>query len=83
MDDRHAHARRALEHVCARGDLDAARDLYQPDFIDHVNRLDFRGRGDRRIAIKEGREAWRGEGCCVADPFTARQEYRCEDDCCV
>jgi predicted ester cyclase len=36
-------ARRALEQVCARGDLDAARELYAPDFIDHVNVLEFRG----------------------------------------
>ena len=43
MNDRQAHARRALEHVCARGDLDAARQLYAADFIDHVNRLEFRG----------------------------------------
>jgi hypothetical protein len=43
MDDRQAHARRALEDVCARGDLDAAGELYAPDFVDHVNRLEFRG----------------------------------------
>jgi hypothetical protein len=30
------HAREALERVCARGDFDAARDYYSPDFIDHV-----------------------------------------------
>jgi divalent metal cation (Fe/Co/Zn/Cd) transporter len=29
------------------------------------------------LAVKEGREAWRGEGCCVADPFAAAV-----DDCC-
>jgi len=43
MSDRQAHARRALEHVCARGDLDVARRLYAADFIDHVNRLEFHG----------------------------------------
>jgi predicted ester cyclase len=43
MDDRQAHARRALEDVCARGDLDAADELYARDFVDHVNRLEFRG----------------------------------------
>jgi hypothetical protein len=43
MDDRQAHARRALEDVCARGDLDAAGELYAPDFVDHVNRLEYRG----------------------------------------
>ncbi len=29
--------------MCAPGDLDAARQLYAADFIDHVNRLEFRG----------------------------------------
>jgi divalent metal cation (Fe/Co/Zn/Cd) transporter len=28
------------------------------------------------LAIKEGIDAWRGEGCCVATPA------RCDDDCC-
>jgi predicted ester cyclase len=36
-------ARRALERVCARGDFEAAQELYSPDFIDHVNGLEFRG----------------------------------------
>jgi divalent metal cation (Fe/Co/Zn/Cd) transporter len=27
------------------------------------------------VAVIEGREAWRGEGCCVADPLT------CDPDC--
>jgi predicted ester cyclase len=43
MNDRQAHARRALEHVCAGGDLDAASQLYAADFVDHVNRLEFCG----------------------------------------
>jgi divalent metal cation (Fe/Co/Zn/Cd) transporter len=30
------------------------------------------------VAVKEGREAWRGEGCCVA-PMPAAA---CADDCC-
>src|SRR4051812_24849456 len=29
------------------------------------------------VAVKEGREAWRGEGCCVASPLDG-----CQDDCC-
>jgi len=37
------HARAALEQVCARGDLDRARELYAEDFVDHVNALDFHG----------------------------------------
>src|SRR5215218_8360599 len=31
------------------------------------------------VAVKEGRDAWRGEGCCVADPLGGI----CEDDCCA
>jgi divalent metal cation (Fe/Co/Zn/Cd) transporter len=34
------------------------------------------------VAVKEGREAWRGEGCCVDDPLAGIGEQRCEDDCC-
>ncbi len=30
------------------------------------------------VAVKEGREAWRGEGCCVSSPFAA--EDSCEGD---
>ena len=33
------------------------------------------------VAVKEGREAWRGEGCCVADPLAG--VTGCEDDCCA
>jgi divalent metal cation (Fe/Co/Zn/Cd) transporter len=34
------------------------------------------------VAVKEGREAWRGEGCCVGDPLAGLGGDRCEDDCC-
>ena len=33
------------------------------------------------FAIKEGREAWRGEGCCVSDAVSV--EDSCTDDCCA
>ena len=33
------------------------------------------------VAVKEGREAWRGEGCCVAAP--AGLDAPCHDDCCA
>ena len=33
------------------------------------------------LAVKEGREAWRGEGCCVASPIPGERDA-CEDDCC-
>ncbi len=33
------------------------------------------------VAVKEGRESWRGESCC-ATPILADGTARCEDDCC-
>jgi divalent metal cation (Fe/Co/Zn/Cd) transporter len=34
------------------------------------------------VAVKEGMEAWRGEGCaCVADPLTSTEPDRCDDHC--
>jgi hypothetical protein len=35
------------------------------------------------VAAKEGREAWRGEGCCVGSPLdgAGSTEDRCEEDC--
>ena len=41
--DTPTHAKQALEQVCARGDLERARELYADDFLDHVNDLEFRG----------------------------------------
>ncbi len=37
------------------------------------------------IAIKEGREAWRGEGCCVGDRVSpgAPAGDGCDDECCA
>ena len=35
------------------------------------------------VALKEGREAWRGEGCCVGDPLAGLGADRCADDCCA
>src|SRR5215208_2895682 len=35
------------------------------------------------VALKEGGEAWRGEGCCVADPLAGLAGDRCEDECCA
>ena len=32
-------ARKALEKVCARGDLTLAQECYAADFVDHVNAL--------------------------------------------
>jgi divalent metal cation (Fe/Co/Zn/Cd) transporter len=37
------------------------------------------------LAVKEGLEAWRGEGCCVAPPVSgdASEPALCDDDCCA
>lgn len=37
------------------------------------------------VAVREGAEAWRGEGCCVSSPLDGAgfAEDRCEDDCCT
>jgi divalent metal cation (Fe/Co/Zn/Cd) transporter len=34
------------------------------------------------FAVNEGREAWRGEGCCVSEPLAATSDDGCTDDCC-
>jgi divalent metal cation (Fe/Co/Zn/Cd) transporter len=35
------------------------------------------------VAVKEGREAWQGEGCCVGSPLDGYAAGdACEDDCC-
>jgi len=35
------------------------------------------------VAVKEGREAWSGEGCaCTSDPLADLSEDDCEDACC-
>jgi divalent metal cation (Fe/Co/Zn/Cd) transporter len=35
------------------------------------------------LAVSEGRDAWRGEGCCVSDPFAGAVDDGCGDDCCA
>jgi divalent metal cation (Fe/Co/Zn/Cd) transporter len=37
------------------------------------------------VAVKEGREAWRGEGCCVSSPLDGAgfADDACHDDCCA
>ena len=34
------------------------------------------------VAVKEGRESWRGESCCTA-PVVAADDGCCDDDCCA
>jgi len=37
------------------------------------------------VAVKEGIEAWQGEGCCVSSPLDGLgfADHRCDDDCCA
>ncbi|HZV73225.1 MAG TPA: hypothetical protein VFF79_05885 [Conexibacter sp.] len=37
------------------------------------------------VAVKEGREAWRGEGCCVSSPLDGATfaDDGCADACCT
>jgi divalent metal cation (Fe/Co/Zn/Cd) transporter len=35
------------------------------------------------VAVKEGREAWNWEGCCVSDPLAGTRAHPCEDECCA
>ncbi len=38
------------------------------------------------VAVKEGRESWRGEGCCVSSPLEGArfaEDDDCRDDCCA
>jgi divalent metal cation (Fe/Co/Zn/Cd) transporter len=37
------------------------------------------------VAVKEGLEAWRGEGCCVSSPLDGAgfADDACDDDCCA
>jgi hypothetical protein len=42
VHDPAAHARTALEQVCARGDLDRAREHYATDFLDPSTPLEVR-----------------------------------------
>jgi divalent metal cation (Fe/Co/Zn/Cd) transporter len=35
------------------------------------------------VAVKEGRDAWRGEGCCVSSPVPVVGVEHCDDGCCA
>src|SRR5256885_12204222 len=44
-------ARRALEEVCSGKDLDGIASVYHPDFVDHVNRLEYHGHEGARRSV--------------------------------
>jgi divalent metal cation (Fe/Co/Zn/Cd) transporter len=39
--------------------------------------------GIAALAVKEGRETWRGEGCCANTPIGEDAGHTCHDDCCT
>ena len=39
--------------------------------------------GIAAIALHEGRETWRGEGCCAATPIPGEPHDTCHNDCCI
>ncbi len=41
------------------------------------------GLGIAAVAIKEGRETWRGEGCCADSPVPGQVAGACPEDCCA
>jgi ubiquinone/menaquinone biosynthesis C-methylase UbiE/predicted ester cyclase len=49
--DQTATARRAIEEVCSGRDLDSIASVYHPDFVDHVNRLEYRGHDGARRSV--------------------------------
>ena len=44
-------ARRALEEVCSGKNLGGIPDVYHPDFVDHVNTLEYRGHEGARRSV--------------------------------
>ena len=53
QSDQTETARRALEEVCSGKDLGGIPDVYHPDFVDHVNALEYRGHegAQRSVAL--------------------------------
>ena len=44
-------ARRALEDVCSGRELDRVGEVYHPQFVDHVNALEYRGLHGARKSV--------------------------------
>ena len=49
-------ARRALEEVCSGRDLAGISDVYHPEFVDHVNALEYHGTEGARQSVALYRE---------------------------
>ena len=39
--------------------------------------------GIATLAVREGRETWRGGGCCAAAPIPGERSASCDKDCCT
>jgi divalent metal cation (Fe/Co/Zn/Cd) transporter len=39
--------------------------------------------GIAALALNEGRQTWRGEGCCATAPLGTAADATCQDDCCA
>jgi predicted ester cyclase len=50
-DARAEIARRALEEVCSGRELQGIPDVYHPDFVDHVNALEYHGHEGARRSV--------------------------------
>jgi ubiquinone/menaquinone biosynthesis C-methylase UbiE/predicted ester cyclase len=51
QSDQKATARQALEEVCSGNDLAGIPEVYHPDFVDHVNSLEYRGHDGARRSV--------------------------------
>ncbi|MGH2963917.1 MAG: ester cyclase [Solirubrobacterales bacterium] len=49
--DQTVTARRALEEVCSGRNLGGIASVYHPEFVDHVNRLEYRGHDGARRSV--------------------------------
>jgi predicted ester cyclase len=65
-----AIARQALEEVCARADLQTAKQLYSDRFVDHVNGREFHGQEGIRHSVELYQQLFRDLVIRVEDQVT-------------
>jgi predicted ester cyclase len=63
-------ARRALEEVCSGRDPDGLALVYHPDFVDHVNALEYRGHEGARQSVALYKELFPDLRFVVEDQVT-------------
>ena len=79
-------ARRALEEVCSGKNLGGIPDVYHPEFVDHVNALEYHGHEGARRSVALYLELFPDlrfvvdeqvtEGDCVASRWTLNGTHR-------